>query len=142
MNDPYGSPSSKTHIFLITLLLTYWATLVGCCQGLGLQCRRAGQKWIRITGYPRSSWTKLNSYFRQKTCSNFWLHPISNCKRYWHLIFYQKNSEKYLATTSKSVSKPDFLFWNYPFYLVLYSVCYDFDRYFESVARNFSKFFW
>ena len=59
-----------------------------------------------------------------------------------NLIFYQKNSEKYLATPSKSVSKPDFLFWNYHFLLFLYSVCYDFDRDFEGVARYFSEFMW
>ena len=70
------------------------------------------------------------------------MHPISNSTRYWYLIFYHKNSEKYLGTPSKSVSKQDFQFWNYHFLLVLYSVCYDFDRDSEGVARYFSEFLW
>ena len=41
--------------------------------------------------------------------AGFWSMKVGN------LIFYNKNSEKYLATPSESVSKPDFWFGNYHF---------------------------
>ena len=40
------------------------------------------------TGYPRSNWTKLNSYFRQKTIHGDQKHDLYIFFRSWHLCFY------------------------------------------------------
>ena len=56
------------------------------------------------------------------------------------LCLINQNSEKNLTRHSKSLSKPDFPFWNCHFLLVLYTVCYDFDRGFWVPGEIFSEF--
>ena len=82
------------------------------------------------------------------------LFPIENMDKFlikWYFDyckggkFYmvpKKFRKKNLTRHSKSLSKPDFLFLNYCILLVLYTVCYNFDRDFECLARFFSEFFW
>ena len=41
-----------------------------------------------ITGYLRSNWTKLNSYFRQETIHVDQKHYLYIFSRSWHLCFY------------------------------------------------------
>ena len=80
-----------------------------------------------------------------------WLFETENMDRFlikWY-FYYHKGGKFYmvpqksrinLARHSKSLSKSDFPFWNYHFFLVLYTVWYDFDRDFECLSRFFSGF--
>ena len=80
-----------------------------------------------------------------------WLFETENMDRFlikWY-FYYRKGGKFYmvpqksrinLARHSKSLSKSDFPFWNYHFFLVLYTVWYDFDRDFECLSRFFSGF--
>ena len=103
------------------------------------------QKCVKFqwsTGCVRSKWTKLNSYFRQKTCRKFYSNGIFIITRSWHLICHHKNSEKNYTSPSKSLSKLDFPFWNNCFLLVLCTVCYEFYSDFECLIWFFSEFLW
>ena len=94
------------------------------------------------TGCVRSKWTKLNSYFRQKTCRKFYSNGIFIITWSWNLICHHKNSEKNYTSPSKSLSKLDFPFWNNCFLLVLCTVCYEFYSDFECLIWFFSEFLW
>ena len=105
---------------------------------------RVMQLWFLYyaTGCVRSKWTKLNSYFRQKTCRKFYSNGIFIITWSWNLICHHKNSEKNYTSPSKSLSKLDFPFWNNCFLLVLCTVCYEFYSDFECLIWFFSEFLW
>ena len=90
----------------------------------------------------RSNWTKLNSYFRQKTCIDFESNGIFIIVDEGNFIWQLRNSEKNLIRHSKYLSKPDLPFLNYCFLQILFTVCYDFNRDFECFVGLFSEFLW
>ena len=80
-----------------------------------------------------------------------WLFETENMDRFLikRYFWYRKSGKfhmvpwkirKNVTRHSKSMLMLEFPFWNNRFLLVLYTVCYDFDRDFECLARFFSEF--
>ena len=93
------------------------------------------------TGWAGSNWKIVDGYLRQKTWIDFQFKGIFIIAKDGNFIWDHKNPEKNPIRHSKSLSMPEFPFWKYPFLLVLYTVCYDFDRDFECLPLG-DSFFW
>ena len=63
-------------------------------------------------------------------------------KEGWEFDILPQKFRKISYNTLKICVKARFPIFKLPFSLVLCSVCYDFDRDFEGVARYFSEFLW
>ena len=93
------------------------------------------------------SWYRV-SQVKLENCR--WLFETENMDRFLikRYFWYRKSGKfhmvpwkirKNVTRHSKSILMPEFPFWNNRFLLVLYTVCYDFDRDFEYLA---GFFFW